>query len=155
MRRELADIRAVEIAVDRAVTAIQDELVEKRIPVESVKRTGPIQMVLSFQNAELKPQIQKVLEDFPSFFEVEQSSTAQRAVYELREAEIKRIKYLIWCLEARENPGLYLEGLALYNRKSLDPDALLAELIAEDLQKKKMGVSCLSCKKKNCICKHL
>lgn len=89
---EVEEDRAVEIAVDRAVTAIQDELVEKRIPVESVKRKGSIQIVLSFQNAELKPQIQKVLEDFPSFFEVEPSSTAQGLVCELREAEIKRIK---------------------------------------------------------------
>jgi preprotein translocase subunit SecD len=40
----------------------------------------------------LKSQIQKVLEDFPSFFEVEKASPAQSLVYELREAEIKRIK---------------------------------------------------------------
>jgi preprotein translocase subunit SecD len=89
---EVEEDRAVEIAVDRAVNAIQDQLVEQRIPVESVKRTGSIQVVLSFQNTELKPQIQKVMEDFPSFFEVEKSSTAQSLVYELREAEIKRIK---------------------------------------------------------------
>jgi preprotein translocase subunit SecD len=89
---EVEEDRAVEIAVDRAVTAIQDQLVEKRIPVESVKRVGSTQVVLSFQNAELKSEIQKVIEDFPSFVEGEKSSTANSLVYELREGEIKRIK---------------------------------------------------------------
>ena len=37
-------------------------------------------------------EIQKILEEFPSFYEVEQSGAANRLVYELREGEIKRIK---------------------------------------------------------------
>src|SRR4249919_299531 len=36
---EVEEDRAVEIAVDRSVTAIQDLLVDKKIPVESVTRT--------------------------------------------------------------------------------------------------------------------
>src|SRR6185295_19283399 len=39
-----------------------------------------------------KADAQKLLEDFPTFFEVEQKSTDTRLVYELREPEIKRIK---------------------------------------------------------------
>src|SRR5205823_9710273 len=51
---EVEEDRAVEIAVDRSVTAMQDLLVEKKIPVESVKRTGPVQVTLTFQKTELK-----------------------------------------------------------------------------------------------------
>ncbi len=89
---EVEEDRAVEIAVERAVVAIQDELVDKKLPVESVKRTGPIHITLSFQNVDLKPQIQKVLDDFPTFFEIESAATANALVWELRDTEIKRIK---------------------------------------------------------------
>src|SRR5688572_28375473 len=89
---EVEEDRAVEIAVDRSVNAIQDLLVDKKIPVESVKRTGPVRVTLTFQKAELKGEIQKVLEDFPSFYEVESASMPNSLVVELREAEIKRIK---------------------------------------------------------------
>ncbi|MEW6247623.1 MAG: protein translocase subunit SecD [Nitrospirota bacterium] len=89
---EVEEDRAVEIAVDRSVVAIQDLLVEKKIPVESVKRTGFARITLSFQNADLKDQIQKLLDDFPSFYEVESAGDANTLVWELREGEIKRIK---------------------------------------------------------------
>lgn len=89
---EVEEERAVEIAVDRSVNAIQDLLVEKKIPVESIKRTGSAQITLSFQQGSLKEQIQKMLEDFPSFFELTEAGTANSLVYELREGEIKRIK---------------------------------------------------------------
>jgi preprotein translocase subunit SecD len=36
--------------------------------------------------------VQKLLEDFPTFFEVEKEGTSTQLIYELREAEIKRIK---------------------------------------------------------------
>jgi len=89
---EVEEERAVEIAVDRAANAMQDLLVEKKIAVESVTRTGHIQITIAFQSGELKSQIQTVLEEFPSFFEVQGSGTANSLVYELREGEIKRIK---------------------------------------------------------------
>ncbi len=38
---EVDEDRAVEIAVDRSVVSLQDVLVDKKIPVESVTRTGP------------------------------------------------------------------------------------------------------------------
>ena len=45
---EVDEERAVEIAVDRSVNAIQDLLIEKKIPVESVKRkTGLRERVLA------------------------------------------------------------------------------------------------------------
>src|SRR5881296_2946018 len=89
---EVEEDRAVEIAVDRSVNSIQDFLVDKKIPVESVKRTGQTQVTIEFQKGDLKSEIQKLLEEFPSFYEVEQSGAANRLVYELREGEIKRIK---------------------------------------------------------------
>lgn len=89
---EVEEDRAVEIAVDRSVNAIQDLLVDKKIPVESVKRTGPSQVTLRFQNSELKSQVQNVMEEFPTFVEIDAAGTANSLVYELREGEIKRIK---------------------------------------------------------------
>ena len=89
---EVDEERAVEIAVDRSVNAIQDLLVDKKIPVESVARTGSAQVSLRFANNDLKAQIQKVMEEFPSFFETEKAATANSLVYDLRDGEIKRIK---------------------------------------------------------------
>lgn len=89
---EVDEDRAVEIAVDRSVVSLQDLLVDKKIPVESVTRTGPTQVTIQFQNAELKAQIQKMLEDYPTFIETESAGSANMLVWELRELEIKRIK---------------------------------------------------------------
>lgn len=89
---EVDEDRAVEIAVDRAVVAVQDVLVEKKIPVESVKRTSPTHITFQFQNADLKSQIQKLLDDFSTFSEVESAGSANTLVWELREVESKRIK---------------------------------------------------------------
>ena len=89
---EVDEDRAVEIAVDRSVVAIQDLLVEKKIPAESVKRTSPTRIVIQFQNADLKAQIQKLLDEFPTFTEVESSGSGNTIAWELRETESKRIK---------------------------------------------------------------
>ncbi|ALA60025.1 protein translocase subunit SecD [Nitrospira moscoviensis] len=92
MVMEVDEDRAVEIAVDRAVTSLQDLLVDKKIPVESVKRTGSHQITIQFANADLKPPIQKLLDDYPTFFDVEAAGSANSLVWELRDTEIKRIK---------------------------------------------------------------
>jgi preprotein translocase subunit SecD len=89
---EVDEDRAVEIAVDRSVVSLQDLLVDKKIPVESVTRTGPTQVTIQFQNGELKAQIQKMIDDYPTFSETEPAGTANRLVWELREMEVKRIK---------------------------------------------------------------
>jgi preprotein translocase subunit SecD len=89
---EVEEDRAVEIAVDRSVNAIQDLLVDKKIPVESVKRTGLSQVTLAFQKDDLKAQIQKILEEIPGFSEKAGAGSANALVYELSEGEIKRIK---------------------------------------------------------------
>ncbi|MBH0198690.1 MAG: protein translocase subunit SecD [Nitrospira sp.] len=92
MVMEVEEVRAVEIAVDRTVTALQDHLVDKKIPVESVKRTGPEVITIQFQNADLKAQIQKLIDDYPTFTERESAGSATSLVWELRDAESKRIK---------------------------------------------------------------
>src|SRR5262252_7232693 len=89
---EVDEDRAVEIAVDRSVVSLQDLLVDKKIPVESVKRTAPITITIQFQNAELKSQIQKLIDDFATFSENESAGSANTIVWELRDAESKRIK---------------------------------------------------------------
>ncbi len=89
---EVDEDRAVEIAVDRSVVSLQDVLLDKKIPVESVARTGPTQITIQFQNGELKAQIQKMIDDYPIFSETESAGSANKLVWELREAEGKRIK---------------------------------------------------------------
>ena len=89
---EVDEDRAVEIAVDRSTTALQDLAAEKKIAVESIKRTGHEQIVIQVQNAEAKGQAQKLIDDFPLFAERESAESASTVVWGLREAETKRIK---------------------------------------------------------------
>jgi len=92
MVMEVDEDRAVEIAVERSVTSLHDLLVDKKIPVESVKRTALAQITIQFQNAELKEQIQKLLDDYPTFAEQNTGGTAGSLIWELRDTEIARIK---------------------------------------------------------------
>ncbi len=92
MVMEVDEDRAVEIAVDRSVGSLQDLLVDKKIPVESVKRTAPHQITIQFANADVKPQVQKLSDEYPTFFEVEGAGSANTIIWELRDTEIKRIK---------------------------------------------------------------
>ncbi|HEY7128745.1 MAG TPA: protein translocase subunit SecD [Nitrospira sp.] len=89
---EVVEDRAVEIAVDRSVVGLQDMLVDKKIPVESVKRTSPTRINIQFQNPDVKSQIQKLSDEFPTFAEVESAASANALAWELRENETKRIK---------------------------------------------------------------
>ncbi len=92
MVMEVDEDRAVEIAVDRSVNSLQDLAVDKKIPVESVKRSGAATVSVQFQNADVKTQVQKLIDDFPTFVEKDGVGTANSVVWELRESEIKRIK---------------------------------------------------------------
>lgn len=92
MVMEVDEDRAVEIAVERSVSSLQDLLVDKKIPAESVKRTGATQITIQFSNQELKPQVQKLLEDYPTFLEEDSAGSATTVVWNLRETEITRIK---------------------------------------------------------------
>ncbi len=92
MVMEVDEDRAVEIAVDRSVVSLQDLLVDKKIPAESVKRTGANHISIQFANGEIKAQIQKLVDEYPTFFEVDAAGSANSVVWELRESEVKRIK---------------------------------------------------------------
>lgn len=89
---EVDEDRAVEIALDRTVVSLQDLLVEKKIPVESVKRTGLNRITINFQNPELKDQIRKLIDDYPTFTEAESAGSSDTLIWDLRDTEIKRIK---------------------------------------------------------------
>jgi len=89
---EVDEDRAVEIAVDRIVTSVQDLLADKNIAVESVTRTGLGRITIQFQNADVKAEIQKLLTDYPSFTEAESAGSANALVWELLDIESKRIK---------------------------------------------------------------
>ena len=89
---EVDEDRAVEIAVDRSVTALQDLIAEKKLAIESTKRTAHDQITILAQDADAKTSAQKLIDNFPIFVEGESAGSATTAVWELREAETKRIK---------------------------------------------------------------
>ncbi len=89
---EVDEDRAVEIAVDRSVTALQDLITEKKLAIESTKRTAHDQITVRAQDADAKTSVQKLIDNFPIFVERESAGSATSAVWELREAETKRIK---------------------------------------------------------------
>lgn len=89
---EVDEDRAVEIAVDRSVTALQDLVDEKQLAIESTKRTAYDQVTILTQDADAKASVQKLIDNFPVFVERELTGSATTVVWELREAETKRIK---------------------------------------------------------------
>ncbi len=89
---EVDEDRAVEIAVDRSVTALQDLVADQKIAVESIKRARQDQVTIQLQNAEAKAPTQKLIDNFPVFIEKDSAGTGNVVVWELREAETKRIK---------------------------------------------------------------
>lgn len=89
---EVDEDRAVEIAVDRSVTALQDLIAEKKLAIESTKRTAHDQITILAQDADAKTSVQKLIDNFPLFVERESAGSDTTAVWELREAETKRIK---------------------------------------------------------------
>lgn len=89
---EVDEDRAVEIAVDRSVTALQDLVTEKKLAIESTKRTAHDQITILAQDADAKASVEKLIDNFPMFVEKESAGSATTAVWELREAETKRIK---------------------------------------------------------------
>ena len=89
---EVDEDRAVEIAVDRSVTALQDLIAEKKIAIDSVKRTGHDQIMIQLQSADAKDPTQKLIDNFPIFAEKESAGSTNTVVWELREPETKRIK---------------------------------------------------------------
>jgi preprotein translocase subunit SecD len=57
-----------------------------------VKRTAHDQITIQFLNADLKPQIQRLIDDYPSFTEKDSAGADNSLVWELRDTESQRIK---------------------------------------------------------------
>lgn len=89
---EVDEDRAVEIAVDRSMTALQDLIAEKKIAVDSVKRAGHDHITIQLQNADAKDPAQKLIDNFPIFTSKESGGSTNTVVWELRDVESKRIK---------------------------------------------------------------
>ena len=89
---EVDEDRAVEIAVDRSVTALQDLIAEKGLAIESTKRTTHDQITIQAKDADANTAVKKLIDNFPIFVERDSAGSATTTVWELHEAETKRIK---------------------------------------------------------------
>src|SRR5437879_7960376 len=64
---EVESDRAVEIAIDRVVNNMTELLTEKKIPVESIKRTSPTEITVTLPSPEGKDALLKLTDDqFPT-----------------------------------------------------------------------------------------
>jgi preprotein translocase subunit SecD len=89
---EVDEDRAVEIAVDRSVTALQDLIVEKGLAIESTKRTAHDQITILAKDADANTAVKKLVDNFPIFVERDSAGSTTTTIWELHEAETKRIK---------------------------------------------------------------
>src|SRR5947199_516368 len=88
---EVESERAVEIAVDRLVTNLTDVLGDKKIQVESIKRTGPFEITVTTPSAESKDAVLKLADDqFPTLSS--RLSGNKGLVFTLKADEAERIK---------------------------------------------------------------
>ena len=60
---EVESDRAVEIAIDRMSNSLAELLAEKKIPVESVKRTSPTEITVALASPEGKEAVQKAVDE--------------------------------------------------------------------------------------------
>src|SRR5437879_177472 len=64
---EVESDRAVEIAIDRVVNNMTELLAEKKVPVESIKRTSPTEITATLPSPEGKDAVLKLTDDqFPT-----------------------------------------------------------------------------------------
>ena len=83
--------RAVEIVVDRQVTHLLDTFADKKIAVESVKRSGPTGITVTLASPETKEAVLKVTDDqFPTL--TPRSTVDRVMIYDLKNDEAERVK---------------------------------------------------------------
>ena len=88
---EVESDRAVEIAIDRMSNSLTELLAEKKIPVESVKRTSPTEITVTLASPEGKEAVQKVVDDqFPTL--TGRSPSDRVMVFSIKGDEAERIK---------------------------------------------------------------
>src|SRR5437660_1039464 len=83
--------RAVEIKLDRDMAAMTELFAEKKLPVESVKRTSPTEITVTLSTPEAKEAVLNLTDDqFPTLSG--RSSGDRTLVFSLRPDEAERIK---------------------------------------------------------------
>jgi preprotein translocase subunit SecD len=88
---EVEEEKAVENLVDRTASSIKDLLDAEKLPVASVKRTGPSDLTVTLPGPEKKSDVIKKIEaNYPSF--IPKESPGNDLVYHLRDSEAARIK---------------------------------------------------------------
>ena len=88
---EVESERAVEIAMDRMANSLTELLAEKKIPVESVKRTSPTEITVTLTSPEGKDAVLKATDDqFPTL--TGHSPSERVLVFSLKTDETERIK---------------------------------------------------------------
>jgi len=88
---EVESDRAVEIAMDRLMNNMTDILAEKKIPVESVKRTTPTEITVTLVSPTDKDALLKIADD--QFTILTASSPSDRVVvFSMKAQEAERIK---------------------------------------------------------------
>lgn len=88
---EVEEEKAVENLAERTAASIKELLDSEKIPVQSVKRTGPSEVTVTLPGPEKKADAAKKIEsNFPNF--IPKENPGNELVYSLREGEVIRIK---------------------------------------------------------------
>lgn len=88
---EVEEERAVEIAVDRTVKAVQDLLKDNALLVDGVKRAQSNRLQVTLSSGEEREQIRELIDDSFRTFKME-VDREELLEYELRGSEVERIK---------------------------------------------------------------
>ena len=88
---EVESDRAVEIAIDRVANNMAELLTEKKVPVESIKRTSPTEIAVTLPSPEGKDAVLKLTDDqFPTL--TANSPSDRVLVFSVKADEAERIK---------------------------------------------------------------
>ncbi len=87
---EVEEEKAVENVVERAVINMKDFLNEKKVQIDSIRRSGPAEISVMHSQPGTKDAVSKLTEGFPNFTLKE--SKEGETILALREGEAKRIK---------------------------------------------------------------
>ncbi|MBI3995802.1 MAG: protein translocase subunit SecD [Nitrospirae bacterium] len=88
---EVEEEKAVENLVERTASSIKDFLDSEKLPVASVKRVGPSDLIVTLSDPGKKADVAKKIEANYSNF-IQKESQDNDLVYHLREGEVIRIK---------------------------------------------------------------
>jgi len=87
---EVEEEKAVENVVERAVINMKDYLNEKKVQIDSIRRSGPAEISVLHSQSGTKDAVSKLTDGFPNF--TLKDSKEGETIFALREGEAKRIK---------------------------------------------------------------